>query len=577
LGTALLGGTVITRQLLCLRSRGSCGGRVMRGWRRMAALMLGFAVLGGSVQASAQVLKPSLLPDNVLLANPLSGLYGEVTIANKTRRFQPANPRFVDTAPVAGGVLNLYGRLSWDLLEPAEGQYDFSGLDDVLRPCPAPQGVLTCLPPGVKFGFRIMAFNPQTKGDTNVSAGSDGFPVYSDLPAYLTVPQHGWLLPVNVQDVTQGHYFIPDWNDPFFLARVKALLTALGAKYNGDQRLGWVDIGIYGSWGEWHTVGLPDRADYRRGIPYNPAAPFYQLNTQQYAQNTNVQGAYVAGTMATKDAIIDDYNAAFPDTLLLSLTDDAEGLCHALTLPGSATHIGLRRDSLGSATGWTAHFPDNPAGCNSAQDQAMLLARWRSAPFITETFGNGSSPLFPCQTFETDAAGNYEIAEQVKDFHIAAIKNGSMCKGTWDDLTPVEQQAFLTAGVRVGYRLAPARLDVSVESAAGGRRMVIAAQWTNAGVTPDYDVWRAEYSLWPDQGSTPVVVFVSKADLRKILPGSMTVIDEVALPTWLAAGRYQLRVRMTDPRGYMAPLRLALEGRLDGGYYGLGVVNVPER
>jgi hypothetical protein len=54
------------------------------------------------------------------------------------------------------------------------------------------------------------------------------------------------------------------------------------------------------------------------------------------------------------------------------------------------------------------------------------------------------------------------------------------------------------------------------------------------------------------------------------------VTDEVALPTWLAAGCYQLRVRVTDPRGYMAPLQPALEDRLDGGYYGLGVVNVPE-
>jgi hypothetical protein len=123
LRSASFGATIITRKLLFLRSRRSCRGCVIGGWRRIAALILGVAVMDGSVQASAQVLTPSLLPGNVLLANPLSGLYGEVTIANKTRRFQPANPRFVDTAPVAGRVLNLYGRLSWDLLEPAEGHY----------------------------------------------------------------------------------------------------------------------------------------------------------------------------------------------------------------------------------------------------------------------------------------------------------------------------------------------------------------------------------------------------------------------------------------------------------------------
>jgi hypothetical protein len=32
-------------------------------------------------------------------------------------------------------------------------------------------------------------------------------------------------------------------------------------------------------------------------------------------------------------------------------TDDGEGLCHALRLPGSATHIGPTRDNVGS-TNW---------------------------------------------------------------------------------------------------------------------------------------------------------------------------------------------------------------------------------
>ncbi len=54
---------------------------------------------------------------------------------------------------------------------------------------------------------------------------------------------------------------------------------------------------------------------------------------------------------ATGNAIIDAQDTAFRATRLLMRTDDGEGLCHALRLPGSATHIGPTRDNVGS-TNW---------------------------------------------------------------------------------------------------------------------------------------------------------------------------------------------------------------------------------
>lgn len=552
----------------------------------VARLLLSVCLFGvfPLAAAVAQTLLPPQLPSTVELFNPMSGFSTLLVQTTADLEFQAINPKYVDAAPLHGLPLNEYGRLSWHSVEPSEGHYDFSIIGHVLERCPAPAGQTLCLPRGVTFGFRIMALNPQVKSDTNVTTGADGYPVYSDLPVYLETGKHGWLLPVDPKDATQGHYFIPDWNDPYFLGRARALLSALGRRYNGDRRIGWLDIGIYGSWGEWHTAGLPDAADYTRGIPYASTDPYYALNTQAYLQNTGKPGAYQAGTAAAKSFIVDSYAAAFANTQLVMLTDDGEGLCHALKLPGDTAHVGLRRDSLGSGSDWTYQFPTQLPNCDTPADQKLILDRWKTAPFVAEPYGNGSSPTFPCQTFETDpGTGLYNINEQVPQFHIATIKNGSLCTGTWSDLSTGEQQSWLTAGLQAGYRLAPVEVHVAVLPDADGRpSLAVQTRWANTGATPAYDDWNVEFSLRRADGLATWVPdawrFISHVDLRKILPTGTTPVvvqDRFALPEDMAPGRYELRIRVVDPRRYMQPMQLALQRAMPRGYYPLGMVEIP--
>lgn len=525
-------------------------------------------------QTDFQTLLPQLLPGDVQLFNPLSGPITSLTQNTKTLQLIPLNTRYSDAEPLNGTPLNEYGRLSWHSLEPSEGQYDFSIIAQALSPCVAGAGESLCLPAGSAFGFRVMALNPIVDLDTNVAAGPDGYAVYSDLPAYLETPAHGWLLPVDPTDATQGHYFIPDWNDPFFLGRIKALLAALGKQLNGRPDIGWVDIGLYGSWGEWHTGGLPN--SHYQGIPYTLASPFYALNKAAYLANTGKQGAYQAGTAATKNFIIDAHNAAFPDTRLLMLTDDGEALCHALTLPGSLRHIGLTRDSFGSSD-WTYQFPATLPDCDTAADQALILDRWKTAPFGAEPYGNGSSPSFPCETFETDpATGAYNINEQVQQFHIADIRNGSACTGTWADLTADDQQAFGMAMLQSGYRLAPVKVNVAPLVSQLPARITIDANWVNMGAAPTYDAWVVSYSLWTS--SRKVAEFSSGVDLRTLLPtgGTPAVFeDSFLLPYGIGKGVYELEMKVVDPRGYRLPMQLALQAARPGGYYRLGAVVIP--
>lgn len=592
---------------------------IIRGITRLSVLASLCFVATGAVAQSAstpvetasQVLTPAKLPPAQAtfdpatqqwvvsneLFNPTSGFY--TVVAQKLigpnnppcphcapdLNFQPITS---DAAPLPGVPANVYGRLSWHTLEPLEGHYDLSVIDHVLEPCALSKPGAACLPRGATFGFRVMAFNPQYKLDTNVTTGDDGYPIYSDSPAYLLKDgagkAHGWLLPVNPTDATQGHYFVPDWNDKFVIDRIWALLKALGNRYDGDPRIGTIDIGLYGSWGEWHTAGLPDSTDYKWGaIPYATNATYYNINEQAYEANNGVPGAYQAGSDASKQAIIWAHVRAFPNKQLVMLTDDATSLCTAMHINVGNAPIGLRRDSLGSYTGWAAGFP--PASeCKSADGQDLVAERWKHAPFVTEPFGNGSSAEFPCQTFETDPTTNQlAILEEVPQYHLAAIKNGAFCTGTWSALTQTEQAAVWTAGLTAGYRYWPGRIAVQIGQSDQGRAVLsLNTQWNNDGITPTYVPWRVEFVLRASGGVSAAAWqasgrFASGIELRNVLPGGPTSFaDNFVLPTDLAPGRYELDIRVADPRHYLMPMQLALKDQGADGYYRLGTVQIPD-
>lgn len=45
--------------------------------------------------------------------------------------------------------------------------------------------------------------------------------------------------------------WMPDWNSDYFIERARKLIHTIGAQYNGDPRIAWIDMGMYGKYGEW--------------------------------------------------------------------------------------------------------------------------------------------------------------------------------------------------------------------------------------------------------------------------------------------------------------------------------------
>jgi hypothetical protein len=397
-------------------------------------------------------------------------------------------------------------RFAWRDLEPSPGQYDFSQIDRKLAQANSRGG---------KFGFRVIS-----------AASGQGALV----PQYLMaqMPKGFWF------DSTGGSHndtYLPDWNSPAYLDRVTALLSALQAAYSNDPRLGWVDIGLYGNFGEWHLYGLPYDPSPTGATPITPG---------------------------NAHRIIDAHVAAFPKQRLIVQTANEDALNYALNL---SPRIGWRSDCLGE---------DGMAGLlQNTTVLSMVKDRWKTAPVLAE------------YCFAPTGSGLVQRAPgQVSALHIAMVSNGNL--QPWETYTGAEQNAIAAAYTTAGYRfvLDHAKLPGSVQP---GGSFAVTTSWSNAGSTPAYDPWQVVFQLRDHQTEAVTWEGTSQLDLQQLTPTGdpesaadtpQVVNDAFTLPDSIAAGSYDVALLIRDANGYYDPLALAIQGRQADGSYGLGTVTV---
>lgn len=81
--------------------------------------------------------------------------------------------------------------------------------------------------------------------------------VILDFPGYeFKVPQY--LIEAGINTISYDGGVSLDYGDPLLLEAMEQLITRLGKRYDGDKRLGFLQVGLLGFWGEWHTWGVDD-------------------------------------------------------------------------------------------------------------------------------------------------------------------------------------------------------------------------------------------------------------------------------------------------------------------------------
>lgn len=219
-----------------------------------------------------------------------------------------------------------YLRLQWDQLEPQQGVYDWSVIDDAIKKLNIKKGESMTL--------RVMCSNAHS-------------------PGYYCSPK--WLFDEGCKgkeylrggNSPEGGVEIlriePYYDDPIFLKRHAEFIVEFGKKYNNNPMVSVIDIGSYGNWGEWHVDFAP------------PAS------------------------IDVRKKIVDMYNQAFPDTYMVFMTDDDKVLPYGLQNP----RVGMRRDGVGSPK-----LEKEWAGSYRYQHVTGMADVWKSAPIIFEWWGN---------------------------------------------------------------------------------------------------------------------------------------------------------------------------------------------
>ena len=188
--------------------------------KRILTLIVLTALACTSVRAQSAPLSYAPADNGKALVNPNMGwmlYYYSNVLANYGSKLAAE-----DTVEDFPGVGTVFLRLPWAFLEPEKGKFNWEIIDT-----PAQRWLQT----GRQMAFCISATENWTRQGT---------------------PQWGFDEGAKYYEVNGS--LEPDYDDPVFLNPVEHLVSAMAERYDGDPAVSFFAIGLYGMWGEGHTV-----------------------------------------------------------------------------------------------------------------------------------------------------------------------------------------------------------------------------------------------------------------------------------------------------------------------------------
>jgi hypothetical protein len=362
-------------------------------------------------------------------------------------------------------------------------------------------------------------WQPLEKIITNVSSRGcqTVFRVHLEYPGKpCAVPQ--FLLDAGVKvtewmtdNTYRGRSFTPDYGDRRLRGALTNFIAALGARYDGDPRIGFITAGLLGSWGEWHT---------------HPRGDLF-------------------ASKAVQTEVMDAYETAFKKTpVLLRYPAGDDDRDYA---PNHTRRLGYHDDSFAWATLPTDRDSDGWFFVARMQRAGpAALKKWHLQPIGGELRPDTWRGLWdePSST-----PPGQEFLRCVEQTHATWLMDSSITR----KLTP-EQRARAIAGARrLGYEFHFA--DAQVKRGRG--ELLVQATVVNKGVAPFYADWPVELGALDAQGKV-VTTWRPGWKLTGLLPDDAGRRWEYLADTrQLAAGDYRLLLHVPNPMPNGRPVRFA--------------------
>lgn len=399
-----------------------------------------------------------------------------------------------------------YDRFYWSELEPQEGMYNYALIDHAFSVAAQHQ-------PAMNVGLRFMALDEPQSG--------------SKIPA--------WLIAKGIKGewVENGKTFVPDLTDPTFLHYAQKLLDTMGKRYDGNPELAFLDIGMVGSWGEWHNSNFPTV------LPLAKKYSTSELNR-----------------------LVDLHFSAFPKTPKIMLISGGESLDYAIR-----HGAGWRADCWGDwhnfSANWSHMHDDYPQRLEAAQtDSAEFKNSWQHAPVSLEICGYMD---------EWQSVQHYSRKEVKATFDWALAQHASTLNLKSRRVPQEYRDIVDSALLKIGYRYRVSRLVLPAVVKAG-QSLTLQSTWNNDGVAPVYLPYHIVWRITNANGQS-LVEQTTSDDLRQWLPGSHQSTATLVLPVTLKPGKYQLETTIADAN-HTPRISLANQGRTPQGWYAVTTFTV---
>ncbi len=353
------------------------------------------------------------------------------------------------------------------------------------------------------------------------------FRLYLDYPGRQTgVPQY--LIDAGID--TSRRYtqygnnntsFSPDYDDPRIQQMLVDLIAALGARYDGDPRIGYITQGLIGFWGESHTYPMDGSASPENWMP----------------------------SAATQAKLVAAWDDAFDTTATLARYPTADN---------EPADIGYHDDSFGYATLATAdwHFLAKLNAAGAADT-------WQTAPIGGEIYPEIQSCLFEQSSCATD-----DVTGAITGTHVSwLINQGAFSPGYGGD----ERTRALNAQASFGYILRPTQARLTTN----GDLTTVGVRIANDGVAPFYYDWPLQAAL-VDDSDRIVAMTQFDGSIDTILPDRTAELTATIPVENVAADTYTVVLRVVNPLDKGLPVRFAAAGqdRTLTGWTTLGTVDI---
>ena len=425
------------------------------------------------------------------------------------------------------GMDHLYLRLAWAFLEPGEGKYDWSYIDDIVE---------KYVPQGYQISFRISC---KETGGTPYTVPEEINGVFYATPSWVQKAGAKGVVP----DKLGPPVWTPDWDDPVYLEKLGNFHRAFAEKYDGKPWVRYVDVGSIGEWGEGNA---------HRSTGIAPTEEEVRANIDIYLKH------YKHSQLVVTDDLVYWHK---PDAVVNRLVDYVvdNGITFRDDSPLVRGYVERNLDT------WTVSHPHFYERVYRELPTVFELQHYGAVKRDGNWLGDNGEDTIP----GLGVSGAEIFRNAIKLIHPTYIGFHGYI-GEWYNDNPELTDELLNL---CGYWYFPVSFTFN-----SGKDDEISfhMDWLNKGVAPAYNTYMLKGKLTPANGDGDATRFeIADAGNLSWMPGEVAGTDYTTNITAGLRGDYILSVQLFDERSGR-PVEIGLQEKIrDGeGHYIIGTIEL---